>query len=303
MKKLVYILLAVIIASCASNTFETEGGTTVTYLKKGDGEAWMDSTISYFHLQYYTESGFEMFKTEEAAPMRIGGQWSEGRGELFQVLPLLNVGDSVSCEIVASDLFDNTFRAPRPDSIPADSKILFYLAKDRQLTEAEYYYEAALNQKEFFEASIDTAQLSLELPILEKYYADNNITPQKTKNGIGIVITEEGVGEKLKLGQSAKVNYSGYLLTGEYFDSNVKEVAIEQGLYDERREPYGPYDIKIYLSNVIVGWHEAFAELKEGSKATMYIPSPLAYGPRERSEVIGPNSILVFDVEVVEVEK
>lgn len=303
MKKLGYILLALIIASCASNTFETEGGTTVTYLRKGEGRAWMDSTISYFHLHYLTESGGEIFKSGEPAPMRIGGQWSEGRGELLKILPLLNVGDSVTFEIVASDLFDNTFRAPRPDTIPADSKILFYIGKEKQLTEEEYYYEAALKQRDFLESIIDTTQLKAELPILEQFYVDNNLTPKITKNGIGLVISEEGVGENIQPGQSARVNYSGYLLSGEFFDSNVKEVAIEQGLYDERREPYGPYDIKLYLSSVIHGWHEAFAELKEGSKATMYIPSPLGYGPRERSEVIRANSILVFDVEVVEVVK
>ncbi len=301
MKKLGYILLALIIASCANNSFETEGGTTVTYLKKGEGEAWKDSTISYFHIQYSTESGSEMFKSETPAPMRIGGQWSEGRGELFQILPLLNVGDSVKFEIVASDLFENTFRAQRPDSIPAESKISFCLAKDRQLTEEEYYYEAALEQKEILQSYIDTVQLQAEIPILEKYYADNNISPQITENGVGIVITEEGSGEKPKPGQSLKVNYSGYLLTGEYFDSSVKEVAIEQGLYDERREPYGPYDMKLYLSQVIAGWHEGIAELREGTKATLYIPSPLGYGPRNRSEVITANSILVFDVELVEI--
>jgi FKBP-type peptidyl-prolyl cis-trans isomerase len=54
---------------------------------------------------------------------------------------------------------------------------------------------------------------------------------------------------------------------------------------------------------VIQGWDEGLQLLKKGSVAKLLIPSPLAYGPSQRSEVIQANSILVFDVEVTDVQK
>ena len=76
---------------------------------------------------------------------------------------------------------------------------------------------------------------------------------------------------------------------------------MEKGLYDERREPYQPYTFPLGQGQVIKGWDEGIALLNEGSKARLYIPSPLGYGSRDRSPIIRANSILVFDVELVEV--
>ena len=90
------------------------------------------------------------------------------------------------------------------------------------------------------------------------------------------------------------------MLNGEYFDSSVEEVAKEKGLYTEGR-PYGPYETAIGQGTVIRGWDIGFQLMNQGSKATLYVPSTLAYGSRSRSAQIGPNSILVFDVELVEI--
>ncbi|WP_436517929.1 FKBP-type peptidyl-prolyl cis-trans isomerase [Ekhidna sp. To15] len=284
MKKLGYVVLALTLVACGGNSFETEGGTTVTYLKKGEGVLSQDSTeISFFNLKYDTESGYEIFATNEPAPMRVGGSFSENGGELFKILPKLVVGDSVTFKITASDLFENTFRAPLPDSIPAASKIAFFISLEKLQSQSEYYRESALKQKEFMESIIDTTQLRIDLNILNDYYKTNNIElTTTTENGIGIVITEAGNGPKPELGQAMQVKYAGYMLDGRDFDS-------------------GTYPVQLYLTSVILGWHEGLAQLNEGAKATLYIPSPLGYGPRRRSDVIVENSILVFDVELVEI--
>ena len=89
------------------------------------------------------------------------------------------------------------------------------------------------------------------------------------------------------------VHYAGRLLTGEYFDTSMEDVAKAQGLYNEQR-PYRPFPINIWSSSVISGWHDGIAQLNRGSKATLYIPSPMGYGPRSQGNVIKENSILVF---------
>ena len=79
-----------------------------------------------------------------------------------------------------------------------------------------------------------------------------------------------------------------------------KTVAKEQGIYQEGR-PYQPFTFPIGQGRVIKGWDEGIGLLNVGTKATLYIPSTLGYGSRSAGAVIKPNSILVFDVELLEI--
>ncbi|MEQ8626555.1 FKBP-type peptidyl-prolyl cis-trans isomerase [Ekhidna sp.] len=296
MKKLGYIIIALVFAACGSNTFQTEAGTTVTYLKKGNGEAPVDSLVSMFRIKYTTEEGEVMMDADEPMPLKIDPKNQIDQGELFNVLTQLTTGDSVEFALTASELFEKTFRAPRPDSIAADSKIQFQIAYVDQLTE-EGYYEMIAKKAEEAAAK----QIIIDNEILDNYLAENDIDAQQTESGLRYVIMEEGNGPKPEVGQKVSVNYTGWVLNGEYFDSSDKDVAMEKGLYDERREPYQPYTFPLGQGQVIKGWDEGIALLNEGTKARLYIPSPLGYGSRDRSPIIRANSILVFDVELVEV--
>jgi len=299
MKKLTYILLSVVLVACGgAGSFETEGGTKVTYLKKGDGASPVDSLVSMFKIKYTTENGFVMMDADEPMPLKIDPNSKLDQGELFNVLTQLRVGDSVSFDLQAEELFSKTFRAPRPDSIPAESKISFLVSYKDQMTE-EAYFDMIAKQAEEAAAK----QIIIDNEILDKYLAENNIEAQKTESGLRYVILEEGNGPTPKPGQRVSVNYTGWVLNGDYFDSSDKEVAMEKGLYDERREPYQPYTFPLGQGQVIKGWDEGIALLKEGTKARLYIPSPLGYGSRDRGPIIKPNSILVFDVELVKVEE
>ncbi|WP_425393027.1 FKBP-type peptidyl-prolyl cis-trans isomerase [Ekhidna sp.] len=295
MRKLGYIVLAIIMVACGSNTFETEGGTVVTYVEKGDGETPVDSLVSMFKIKYTTENGFVMMDANEPMPLKIDPNNAVAQGELFEVLTQLRTGDSVGFELVASELFENTFRAPLPDSIPADSKIKFEIAYIDQLTEQGYYDMVA----EKAEAAAEK-QMVIDNELLDTYLEEKGIDAQTTESGLRYVIKEEGTGPKPEVGQSVKVNYAGYVLSGEYFDTSIESIAKEQGIYREGRV-YEPFTFPIGQGRVIKGWDEGIALLNVGTKATLYIPSPLGYGSRSSGNVIKPNSILVFDVELVDI--
>lgn len=297
MKNLSYLLLALLLIGCGEKSFVTENGTEVTYLQQGEGQTPIDSMVSMFRIKYSTEDGKVMMDADEPMPLKIDPNTETDQGELFSVLTQLKTGDSVGFSLVASELFEKTFRAPIPDSIAPDSKIKFEIAYVDQLTEKGYFDMVSTKA-----AKAAEKQDVIDAEILDTFFAENNIDAQTTESGLRYVITEEGSGPKPQTGQQVSVDYTGWVLNGEYFDSSVKEIAQEKGLYDERREPYQPYSFPIGAGQVVQGWDEGIALLNEGGKARLYIPSSLGYGSRDRSPVIRANSILVFDVHLVKVD-
>lgn len=124
--------------------------------------------------------------------------------------------------------------------------------------------------------------------IIREYIAQNNIADaQRQESGLYYVPTVEGKGVKPKPGQVVAVHYVGTLLNGQEFDNSLK-----------RGEPI---EFQLGVRQVIAGWDEGIALMNQGGKATLLIPSALAYGPRG-SGPIPPNAVLRFDVELVSIK-
>lgn len=126
----------------------------------------------------------------------------------------------------------------------------------------------------------------------------------KTASGLRYIIETTGDGPKPEIGQVVRVNYSGYLMDGTLFDSSIKEIAQEGGIYNAGREPYEPLPMQYGpMAPVIEGWKEGIQLLNVGGKAKLIIPPYLGYGSRGAGGVIPPNASLVFDVELVRIEQ
>lgn len=106
-----------------------------------------------------------------------------------------------------------------------------------------------------------------------------------TESGLHYEVLKEGGGEKPKASDKVKVHYHGTLTSGEVFDSSVD------------RGPPSEFG----LNRVIKGWTEGLQLMNEGSKYKFYIPSELGYGERGSGQKIGPNEILIFEVELLEI--
>lgn len=106
-----------------------------------------------------------------------------------------------------------------------------------------------------------------------------------TESGLQYQVVKEGTGATPKETDMVKVHYTGTLINGEKFDSSR-----------DRGEP-----VEFPVNGVIPGWTEALKLMKVGAQYKLFIPPKLAYGPQPRPG-IPPNSVLLFDVELIDVK-
>lgn len=120
-----------------------------------------------------------------------------------------------------------------------------------------------------------------------KYLQEKKITTKPNPSGLIFVEKVKGTGAKAEAGKTVKVHYTGTLLDGTKFDSS--------------RDRNEPFEFALGQGQVIKGWDEGIAMMNVGGKATLIIPSHIAYGERNAGS-IPPYSTLVFDVELLEVK-
>jgi len=137
------------------------------------------------------------------------------------------------------------------------------------------------------------ARVDKEMAEKNKQEAEAFLAENKTKEGVKTTdsglqyqVIEEGTGPSPKPTDIVKVHYRGTLIDGTEFDSSYK-----------RDEP-----AQFVVNQVIPGWQEAMPMMKVGGKWKLFIPPDLAYGPRRQGQHIGPNSLLIFEVELLETE-
>lgn len=123
----------------------------------------------------------------------------------------------------------------------------------------------------------------------EKFLAENGKKEnvRSTASGLQYVVEKEGDGAQPSASDVVTVHYTGKLLNGTVFDSSVN-----------RGEP-----ATFPLNRVIPGWTEGVQLMREGAKYTFFIPSDLAYGAGGVPNVIPPHSTLIFEVELIKVNK
>jgi FKBP-type peptidyl-prolyl cis-trans isomerase len=106
-------------------------------------------------------------------------------------------------------------------------------------------------------------------------------------SGLQYKVERAGTGQSPTAANTVKVHYTGKLLNGEVFDSSV-----------QRGQP-----AEFPIQGLIEGWQQALPLMKVGDKWTLYVPPSLAYGARGSAPVIGPNELLVFEMELLDIVK
>lgn len=200
-------------------------------------------------------------------------------GSFEECIAMLSKGDSCACWLSADTLFKYGIGAEMPPYIEKGSFLRFEVKMHDVMTMEQYNQEQVIMAKQ---AKQD------EDAVLAAYIKNNNI-PAKldTVTGIYYQVVQEGPGAFPKKGNKVIVHYTGYLLNGEIFDSS--------------RDRGEPFDFVLGKGYVIEGWDEGIPLMHKGEKGILYIPSYRGYGP-QRAGTIPPNSILIFDVELLDIK-
>lgn len=301
------LLLALVVVMACSNEKETPKGYKFTLATKGDGKKVEPGHFLVMDLMYKDEKDsvhYDNRKNEVPEIIMVRDTTGQGMEEgLDEVFRMLTKGDSAVMTITAQTLYEKTFRQPVPPGVDPKSKFTFCMKVNDVIDSAavmKLQEELIAKQNERM-VKQKQEQLAKDTVMIDEYLKANNIVTQKTASGLRYVFTKQGKGAPAKPGQNVSINYAGYLLSGKYFDTSWESVAKEKNLFDANR-PYAPLDLVAGSGSVIQGWEEAMLLMNKGSRMTVYIPSTLAYGNRQRSEDIVANSILVFDMEMVDIK-
>lgn len=243
--------------------------------------------LSYVHMVYTNEKDtFESIKANMGMPIPIRLPDSLiFKASLEEGLSLLSVGDSASFIVSTDSLYKNIFRAPKPKEIKDGSMTTFYIKVVKALSkDSVRSLENKMKEERLASEVKNQMQLQMDTVAIADYCKQNKIKAKRTPDGVYYVIKKAAEGITLMPGDTAKAFYTGKLLDGAQFDSNVGGE---------------PFSVVVGYDQVIRGWHSGLMAMKKGEKATLYIPSALGYGERGAGGSIPPNSILVFDIEVL----
>ncbi len=160
---------------------------------------------------------------------------------------------------------------------------------DPLMSEDEQMEALMALQQEFMEAQAEKTQQQAQQNIeegtafMDEFRERENVV--ETESGILYRVITEGEGEKPEAEDVVTVHYQGTTVDGTVFDSSI-----------ERGEP-----ATFPLNQVIPGWTEILQLMPQGSKWEVVIPPEQAYGDQEAGPQIGPNSTLIFEIELIEV--
>ena len=254
------------------------------------------------HIEYRTSGDSVMMKSRErqfGVPVRIPLEALTAKqlGAEPEAFSLLQPGDSGVFRFNADTLYKRNARQLAPANLKKKGNFIILTVKAVALQPREAAMAEAMADQQKMMAeqqkqmrAYAATQDKADETTLQDYLKKNNLTnAQKTPSGVYVITTQPGTGPNAKPGQLVTVQYRGSLLDGKEFDSSAKHGG-------------QPFTFPLGRGQVIPGWDDALQQLSKGSKATILIPSSLAYGKQGSPPAIPANSPLRFDVELTDVQ-
>lgn len=257
-----------------------ENGVHIKYHHKGDGKVSPAlNDIVTLDMIYGTGDTVLFESTKLPEPLTFPVIEPTFDGDLYDALSILHVGDSVTIAFPADSFFMVMAGMPQsPEFVKPGATMYFDIKLKTIQTEAEMKAEqhAMLEQMK-----------QQEQEALKAYLAEKNITSAPLESGLYYMEQVKGKGPKPQPGDVLKVKLSVAMLGGMPLFSNFDKEPMEI--------EYGqPFDTK--------GFDEALGYLVKGTKASLIVPSHIAFDSMGRSQMIPPYATMLYDVELVDIK-
>ncbi len=255
------------------------------------------------HVEYRSSGDSVLMKSRErqfGVPVRVTLQplTAKEMGIEPEAFALLQPGDSGVFRFNADSIYKRNARIPAPAALKRKGNFMVLTVKavaiqtrEAAMAEAVADQQKMQSEQQRQMRTYAADQDKKDDTTLDEYLKKNNLTlTKKTSSGVRLIVTQPGTGPNAKPGQQVTVAYRGTLLDGKEFDASAKHAGGT------------PFAFVLGRGQVIPGWDDALQQLSKGSKATVLIPSSLAYGKAGSPPAIPANSPLRFDIELVDVK-
>ena len=299
-KRLMFLALAAIgLASCNGGFNKGEGGLLYKIVDDKSGPSIKEGDFMVFNYTVKNDADSVMqstFERGQPQPLAMPSLKGQPKGNIMSVFSLLSEGDSA---VIKVNIDTMTKGHPRPKELKG--KYIVYIIKmEKVIAKGNLSDEVFQGRIKAYNTSLGEAAKAKEPIAIKKFIADNNLKVTTTPTGLNYVITTQGTGPTAAVGDTVAVNYVGTFVNGKGFDTNIKPEAVRLKLPINPMNPYKPIRFPLGVQGMIQGWNEAFLLFNKGTKAKMILPSSLAYG-EQGSQIIGPYTPLVFEVELVDI--
>lgn len=280
---LAILFLFVFLNSCSDKvSFEqTETGLEYAFVEVNDTNQTPnvgDGLI--IDMKFYWNDSLLFDTREIALDYRITLRDPQKKGVIYQGMSMMHIGDSAIFKIDALNFYNFSADLPSPACIRKGDKLTFHVRLIDIMTPEEMETE---------KERIRRMKIKNEQELLMDYLKLNDFCTTSTECGIYYKETKRGYGKSPEIGDSVTLHYEGFLINNEPFDSSIKRGK--------------PFSFVFGDQSLITGWTKGVGLMKEGGKATIVIPSELAYGDKGAGDVIPPYSTVVFNISLINVKK
>ncbi|HEX4374828.1 MAG TPA: FKBP-type peptidyl-prolyl cis-trans isomerase [Puia sp.] len=281
---LIFLALAAL-TSCNNNGFKkTKSGLLYKIIPDGKGDVAKKGQFIKFNFTQKVHDSVLVSTDTLPLPayMKV-----DSVGPIYsavEIFTMLRKGDSAVI-VQLADSIEKKYHQPLPPYIHKKDKLLL------SIKVLDIFSADSLVIKDR-EALIDVEKKK-EIAAIEDYFKKNNITGAlQTAKGNFYLISTHGNGPKADSGKKVSVNYTGYDLSGKFFDSNMDSTKQSQ------KHPLIPFDVVIGRGGAVPGMMDVMEQFREGDKGRIFIPGANGYGQQGNPPVIKPFENLVFDIEI-----
>ncbi len=294
-KSIIMFSLAMVIYACRDNGFtRTSSGLRYKIVRNGNGPTFKKGDYVVFNMEYYDDNDSLLYSSlvrNLPVTMLFNDSLWNSSGQAYEGLGKMKVGDSAIFKVKCNDLYLKSFHIPVPSHLDPDETITFRVGASGVMNENEFKdYQNDLAKKRVKErVERDRKQLIEDQAMIDEYLEKKNIIPMETESGLRYLVEKPGKGPKPLKGDTVVINFTASLLDGTEFASS--------------RKMGKPLKFPLGFGFEIKGLEEGIAMMSKGGKYKFFIPSALAFGDRSAGPIVGPNSILVYDTELVDFKK